>query len=85
MASGTRKLEMQADRIEAVLAQHKVAARVEGGVVTPRLIRFQLRPQVGTKLNKITALTEEIALALGKREARIYREGDAVNVEVPRA
>jgi S-DNA-T family DNA segregation ATPase FtsK/SpoIIIE len=84
MGSGNRKLEMQADRIEAVLARHKVTARVEGGLVTPRMVRFQVRPQLGTKVNKITALTEEIAMALGKREARIYREGDAVQVEVPR-
>jgi len=40
---------------------------------------------MGTKINKIVALAEEIALALGKREARIYRQGDAINIEVPRA
>jgi S-DNA-T family DNA segregation ATPase FtsK/SpoIIIE len=76
---------MEADRIEAVLARHKVNGRVEGGIVTPRYVRFQLKTQLGTKVNKITALGEEIALALGKREARIYRQGDAINVEVPRA
>jgi S-DNA-T family DNA segregation ATPase FtsK/SpoIIIE len=75
---------MQADRIEAVLARHKVAGRVEGGVVTPRYVRFQVRAQLGTKVNKVAALAEEIAMALGKREARVYRQGDAINVEVPR-
>lgn len=38
-----RTLEMQADRIEAVLAYgHRVRAHVEGGTVTPRFIRFRL-------------------------------------------
>ncbi|MFN8487315.1 MAG: DNA translocase FtsK [Caldilineaceae bacterium] len=85
MANRRRTLDMQADRIEAVLARHKVAGRVHGGVVTPRFIRFQLTTQIGAKINKIAALAEEIALALDKREARIYRQGDSINIEVPRA
>jgi S-DNA-T family DNA segregation ATPase FtsK/SpoIIIE len=84
MAARTRHLNMEADRIEAVLARHKVNGRVEGGIVTPRYVRFQLRTQMGTRVNKVTALAEEIALALGKREARIYRQDGAINVEVPR-
>lgn len=78
-----RKLNAQADRIEAVLARHKVNARVDGGVVTPRFVRFSVQPQLGTKVNKVASLAEEIAMALDKREARIYREGQAINVEVP--
>ncbi len=85
MTNRKRNLDLQADRIEAVLARHKVQGHVQGGVVTPRFIRFQLATQMGTKINKIVALAEEIALALGKREARIYRQGDAINIEVPRA
>ncbi len=85
MTNRKRSLDLQADRIEAVLAQHKVHGRVQGGVITPRFIRFQLATQLGTKVNKVAALAEEIALALGKREARIYRQGEAINVEVPRA
>lgn len=84
MAYRKRTLEMQADRIEAVLARHKVAGRVNGGTVTPRFIRFQLTTQMGTKVNKVASLAEEIALALGMREARVYRQGGTINVEVPR-
>ena len=40
----SRKLEFQANRIEAVLALHRVSARVTGGTVTPRWIRFQVLP-----------------------------------------
>lgn len=83
MAHHQRKLDMEADRIETVLARHKVNGRVAGGVVTPRYVRFELKTPLGTKVNKVTALAEEIALALGKREARVYRQGESINVEVP--
>lgn len=85
MAYRKRTLNMQADCIEAVLARHKVNGRVEGGTVTPRFIRFQLTTQMGTKVNKVAALAEEIALALGMREARVYRQNGGINVEVPLA
>ncbi|MEZ4733547.1 MAG: DNA translocase FtsK [Caldilineaceae bacterium] len=79
-----RTLEMQADMIEAVLARHKVAGRVNGGVVTPRFVRFELTTSLGTKVSKVAALAEEIALALGKREARVYRQNGSISVELPR-
>ncbi len=85
MAYQRRTLNMQADCIEAVLARHKVSGRVEGGTVTPRFIRFQVVTQMGTKVNKVASLAEEIALALGMREARVYRQGGGINVEVPLA
>ena len=84
MAYRKRTLEMQADRIEAVLAKHKVESRVRGGTVTPRFVRFEIAMQLGAKVNKVTSLAEEIAMALGKSEARVYRQGDTVNVEIPR-
>ena len=79
-----RTLEMQADRIEAVLARHRVQAHVEGGTVTPRFIRFRLVADGSTRVNKITALADEIAMELDRREARVYRDGAAIQVEVPR-
>lgn len=76
---------MQADQIEAVLVRHKVPGRVQGGEVTPRFIRFQIATEVGAKVSKVSGLADEIAMALDKREARIYREGGTIQVEVPRA
>lgn len=78
------QLELQADRIETVLARHKINARVDGGVVAQRFVRFGLQLQLGTKINKVKSLAEEIALALGKREARIYRQDGKIQIEVPR-
>lgn len=84
MASKRRKLEMQSDSIEAVLARHKVRSRVTGGTVTPRFIKFNLVTQIGTKVSKVSSLAEEIAMELGTREARVYRNGGEISVEVPR-
>ena len=83
MPQRKRTLEMQADRIEMILDRHKVKARVNGGTVTPRYVRFDVAASAGTKVDKIKALAEEIALALGKREARIYRQAGGIHVEVP--
>jgi DNA segregation ATPase FtsK/SpoIIIE, S-DNA-T family len=85
MAYRRRTLEMQANQIEAVLAQHKVAGRVKGGTVTPRFVRFEVVTDVGSKIAKVTSLADEIALALDKRQARVFREGGSIQVEVPRS
>lgn len=84
MSQRRRMLNLQADRIEAVLNSHKIPGRVEGGTVMPRLVQFRLATDMGTKVAKVASLAEEIAMALGSREARIYREGGAINVEIPR-
>ncbi len=83
MAYKRRTLEMKADRIEAVLAKHKVSSRVKGGTVTPRYVRFHITTELGTRVSKVAQLAEEIALALDERHARIYRQGGEINVEIP--
>lgn len=85
MANRRRTLEMQANQIEAVLAHHKVPGRVQGGTVTPRYVRFEIVTDMGSKVAKVTGLADEIALALNKRQARIYREGGSLQVEIPRS
>jgi DNA segregation ATPase FtsK/SpoIIIE, S-DNA-T family len=80
-----RELHFQADRIEMVLASHKVPARVTGGMVTPRLVRYHLSTPLGVKVRQVAGLAEEIALSLGAPSCRVYREEGRVEVEVPRA
>lgn len=79
-----QNLDLQASRIEAVLGKHKVEARVIGGTMTPRLIRFDMVTRLGTKVSKVASLAEEIALALGYPSARIYRQSNLLCIEVPR-
>jgi S-DNA-T family DNA segregation ATPase FtsK/SpoIIIE len=81
----SRVLHFQADRIEMVLASHKVPARVTGGIVTPRLIRFHLTTPLGVTVRKVASLSEEIALSLGAPSCRIQRREGQVEVEVPRS
>jgi S-DNA-T family DNA segregation ATPase FtsK/SpoIIIE len=80
----SRKYELQAARIESVLGAHKVSARVWQATVTPRFIRFDVTTALGTRLNKVGNLAEELAFSLGARSTRVYREGGVLHVEVPR-
>lgn len=79
-----RLLNFQADKIELVLAAHKAPARVWGGRLTARTIQFHLAPASSTKLNRLESLTEELALALGVRSARLTRSDGLLSLEVPR-
>ncbi len=78
------KYELQAARIETVLSAHKVPARVWQATVTPRFVRFDVTTALGTRLNKVSNLAEELAFSLGARATRVYREGGVLHVEVPR-
>ncbi len=79
-----RLYEMQAARIETVLEAHKVPARVWQATVTPRFVRFDVTTALGTRVNKVSNLAEELAFSLGARSTRVYREGGVLHVEVPR-
>jgi len=80
-----QRLEAQADQLEAVLMSHKIRATVDGGTVTPRLLRFRLSPAAGVKIAQITRLSEELALALGTASCRVIRRDDHIQLEFPRA
>jgi S-DNA-T family DNA segregation ATPase FtsK/SpoIIIE len=76
---------LHADKIEMVLAAHKAPARVWGGRLTPRTVQFHLAPAAQTKLARLEALTEEVALALGTPSARLTRTNGTLSLEVPRS
>jgi len=78
-------LNHQADVIESVLAAHRIQSKVWGGTVTPRFIRFDLTTSLETRVQKVLALREEVAMRLGAPDIRVYRKGDAIRVEVPRS
>lgn len=77
-------LNFQADQIEAVLASHRVQARVNGGAVSPRWMRFHISTAPGARVSVVRNLSEELALALGADDVRVAREGGTLAVEVPR-
>ena len=77
-------LDSQADRIESLLASHRVPVRVAGGAVTPRWIRYELAPAAGAKIATIRNLAEELSLALGVPDVRLGREGQRLTLDVSR-
>jgi S-DNA-T family DNA segregation ATPase FtsK/SpoIIIE len=77
-------VERQADQIEAVLARHQAPGWVNGGTVAPRFIRYTVMLQPGIRVNKVTALAEELALALACPNVRIYRDQGLIAIETPR-
>jgi DNA segregation ATPase FtsK/SpoIIIE, S-DNA-T family len=79
-----RVLEYQADQIEMVLVSHRVSGRVTGGVVTPRWVSYRILPEISTKVSRIVALSEEIALRLGVPRVRVSRQGATMQIDVPR-
>ena len=84
MATNQDILNMQADRIESVLASHRVPARVQGGTVSPRWVRFNISPALGARIATVRNLSEELALALGAQDVRVARAGEELTVEMPR-
>lgn len=78
-------LDHQADQIELILLNHRVPGRVIEGTVTPRWIHYQILPELATKISRVAALAEEMALRLGVPDVRISRRGTTIQVEVPRA
>lgn len=84
MSPSRAALEHLSDRIEEVLTRHRVPGQVQGGIVTPRLYQFHLTTPVGVKVSKVTGLTEEIALALGCPDVRVYRANGKIYVEAAR-
>lgn len=79
-----RLLDFDADRIEAVLASHRLDGRVWGGTVLPRFVRYQMTVSAGIRVDQVARLDEEIALSLAVPSIRIWREQGALQVEVPR-
>ncbi len=79
-----RTLEQQADRLEQILAHHKVAGYVTGGTVTPRFVQYEFVAGRNIKVKRMVNLSEEVALALGCRTVRIYRNQGCFHIEVPR-
>jgi S-DNA-T family DNA segregation ATPase FtsK/SpoIIIE len=77
-------LEQQADRIERIGQAHRLAVRVQGGVVTPRLVRFHLALDPRVPLKRLAALEEDLALALSVPSARLTRRDGVLALEVPR-
>ncbi|HTF89577.1 MAG TPA: DNA translocase FtsK, partial [Planctomycetota bacterium] len=79
-------LDKQARMLEAALLSFRVEAQVIGAQVGPTVILFELEVSQGTRMNKVTQLSQEIAAALRAQSVRIIAPipGKAtIGIEVP--
>jgi S-DNA-T family DNA segregation ATPase FtsK/SpoIIIE len=79
-----RKLNLTADRIEAVLRERHASATVVGGRVLPGFVEMLLRPDAGTKVSQVKALQADIALAVGSNNVRIAQSGNSLSIQIGR-
>ena len=73
-------------RLEAVLNDFEVFAKVKEVHVGPSITQYELEVKSGTKMNKIKSLNSEIALALAATDVRIQAPipgKNTVGVELP--
>jgi S-DNA-T family DNA segregation ATPase FtsK/SpoIIIE len=85
-ADDEKQIEAQARKLEQALASFRVEAQVVGAKVGPTVTLFELEVSQGTRLNKVTQLSSEIAATLRARSVRIIAPipGKAtIGVEVP--
>ena len=71
-------LDYQADRVETVLATHRVPGRVTGGTVGPRQIRLNLDPAPQVRVSAVKRLAEDLALALRVPQMRVDRGAEGI-------
>ncbi|HWE63180.1 MAG TPA: DNA translocase FtsK [Chloroflexota bacterium] len=74
--------------IEETLASFNVSARVVGAHSGPAVTRFDVQPERGVRVSRITALQNDLALALAARTIRIQAPvpgQSVVGVELPNA
>ena len=79
-------LETSAQNLENALRSFRVDAEVVGAQVGPAVTMFELTVTQGTRMNKVTALSQEIAATLRARSVRIIAPipgKSTIGVEVP--
>jgi S-DNA-T family DNA segregation ATPase FtsK/SpoIIIE len=81
-----RSIELGAKKLEAALASFRVEAVVVDAQVGPTVILYELEVSQGTRMNKVTQLSQEIAAALRAQSVRIIAPipgKSTIGIEVP--
>ncbi|MCL4140077.1 UNVERIFIED_CONTAM: hypothetical protein GTU68_047816 [Idotea baltica] len=81
-----KALEGLATKLESALNSFRVEAEVISAQVGPAVTMFEMNVPAGTRMNKVTALSQEIAAALKARSVRIIAPipgRGTIGVEVP--
>lgn len=84
--NGTAELKLTAEKIVETLSSFGVATQLVDVSQGPTVTRYELAPQAGVKISKITNLSDDIALSLAASGVRIEAPipgKAAVGIEVP--
>lgn len=76
----------KAKLLEETLANFNISAKVVNYTVGPAITRFEVQPAQGVRVNRITSLSQDIALALAASRVRIEAPipgKAAIGIEVP--
>lgn len=79
-------LEDKKQLLELTLANFNVQAKVVGVTKGPSVTRFEIQPEAGVKVSKVTSLTDDIKLSLAASDIRIEAPipgRNAIGIEVP--
>lgn len=78
MSVNSQFLNLQADRLEAVLSAHRAPGTITGGTIGPRHIRFFFNPAPHIRFSTIKRLADDLALALRVPQLTVNRSTDGV-------
>lgn len=79
-------LEEQKELLDTTLANFNVGAKVVNATQGPSVTRFEVQPNPGVKVNKITNLVDDIKLSLAAKDIRMEAPipgKNAIGIEVP--
>lgn len=79
-------VESQKELLQETLQNFNVGAKVIAATQGPTVTRFEVQPEPGVKVNKITNLQDDIKLSLAARDIRIEAPipgRSAIGIEVP--
>ncbi|MCR5625156.1 MAG: DNA translocase FtsK [Lachnospiraceae bacterium] len=85
--SDAELMEM-ADKLQETLKSFGVNVTIEDVVSGPSVTRFELKPEVGVKVNKVKSLSDDIMLSLAVKSIRIEAPipgKSAIGIEIPNA
>ncbi|MBB6452147.1 S-DNA-T family DNA segregation ATPase FtsK/SpoIIIE [Salirhabdus euzebyi] len=79
-------LKEQTERLETTLNHFNVRAKVSKTVKGPTVTRFEVQPDIGVKVSKITSLSDDIKMNLAAKDIRMEAPipgKNAIGIEVP--
>jgi S-DNA-T family DNA segregation ATPase FtsK/SpoIIIE len=77
-------LDHQADDIERALAMLSMPARVQGGRIGERWVRYHVVPASATRADQVLRAADAVAQAIGVEEVRVAEAGQGFALDVPR-